>query len=391
MPRNRRSGFTLIELLVVIAIIGVLIALLLPAVQSAREAARRAQCTNNLKQMGLAAMNFESTYGTYPNTYGPYPIQNPLYPFDGGSGGSPLGRGNVLTQVLQYIEQGNAYNAYNFGLDFNGGPLGAGGKLNENGTAMVLSIAAYLCPSDPSAAKRVDGAGVCNYFASTGGTASVEYGNAKDYIGQTTLEELDTAYLGIFNCMIDEGSAPFVAPSTTTRNPGFQKISGMTRIADVTDGTSNTGMFAETTRSKFTAFPPDANVRATDPTIVPYISGTTFYGTNGVGNRVISPSCAVPGSRLLTIWYRGLEYFRDLPNTGYYSHTLTPNSPLRDCGSYASSLIASHTAARSNHPGGANVCFADGSVRFIKNSVDATAWRGLGTRAGGEVISADAY
>src|SRR5215210_4102417 len=130
MARKRR-GFTLIELLVVIAIIAVLIGLLLPAVQSAREAARRAQCVNNLKQIGLAIHNFESPNGKFPDGQGPVPT-------DPGSLG--FIRPNVQAQILPYLEQASLYAAFNLALDVNSNA--------ENDTARTQMVAAFLCPSD---------------------------------------------------------------------------------------------------------------------------------------------------------------------------------------------------------------------------------------------------
>ncbi len=138
MPRSHRRGFTLIELLVVIAIIAVLIGLLLPAVQAAREAARRSQCVNNLKQMSLAALNFESTYSTMPPGTGPYPIT---------SGNKT--RSSTAAMVLQYLEQSATYSAFNFEHS-----VAIGEAANQ--TAMYQVVSAYVCPSDPNTTKFGD-------------------------------------------------------------------------------------------------------------------------------------------------------------------------------------------------------------------------------------------
>ncbi|MDG3007520.1 DUF1559 domain-containing protein [Paludisphaera mucosa] len=348
-----RSGFTLIELLVVIAIIAVLIALLLPAVQSAREAARRIQCTNNLKQIGLAVYNFESSNGKLPDGWGPAP--NGGVPGQEGNQGNS--RPNVQALILGYMEQANLYGAFNFQLDVN---AQAG-----NGTARLQQVSAYLCPSDPSL-ERIGGTGNNNYFASLGATASQRLG-ADTTVG----EETDSTRAGLFNIRLN-ATAP-------RGNPDWQKIMAGVRLADITDGTSNTAMFAEIKRSR-----------------LPNGSGTgqaadhpdrVFYFGTGFDNGAVKlPECNGPGSSLA---YRGMQYYRQLPITTTYTHTVPPNYRGWDCGS--SNFFAAHIAARSYHSGGVNVLFGDGSVHFIKDAINPTVWRALGTRAAGEVVSSDQY
>ncbi len=357
---HSRPGFTLIELLVVIAIIAVLIALLLPAVQAAREAARRAQCTNNLKQLGLASANFESSNGGYVPGYGP--AFNPLT--GGGTCGS---RPNVLAQILPFIEAGTTFNAFNFQRCMSG--YGPG---SPNDTAMSQTISAFICPSDPQTTKLSDD-GYANYVASLGATAAQQVGSA-------SYQESIGSRLGIFNTTIDMGQPQFLDPPTNKQSnyPNYLRAVPVT-IASVTDGTSNTALFSETKRSHYTG--KAGSVPITDPLNVYVISGT------GADN--FNPPVCTSQNMLFPITYRGQQYYRDLPMTGYYSHTFSPNTPLWDCG--YDDFTRAHIASRSYHPGGTNVGFADGSVKFIKNSVNLTPWNGLGTRAGGEVIGADAY
>ncbi len=356
--RSTQRGFTLIELLVVIAIIAVLIALLLPAVQAAREAARRVQCTNNLKQLGLASANFESTYGSYIPGFGPA--------FDPTTGGGTCGsRPNVLAQILPYVESASAFNAFNFRNCLSGyGP----GSPNDTAESQVIS--AFVCPSDPKTTKLSDD-GYNNYFACLGATAAQEVGSASS-------QESITTRLGIFNVTLDTGQPQYLNPPTNTQVnfPKYLQAIPVT-IAGVTDGTSNTALFSETKRSYYTGVA--GSVPAGDPLLV-YLTAS--------GDNLIPPICT-PANHSGSIAYRGQEYYRNLPMSGYYNHTLPPNTPLWDCG--YTDFVRSHQAARSYHPGGVNVSFADGSVKFIKNTINITTWNALGTKAGGEVISADQY
>jgi prepilin-type N-terminal cleavage/methylation domain-containing protein/prepilin-type processing-associated H-X9-DG protein len=366
MRSSFRRGFTLIELLVVIAIIGVLIALLLPAVQSAREAARRAQCVNNLKQMALAAANFESAFGSYPPGFGPYPNQK----YYGGGGG----RANVLAQILPYLELGSTYSAFNFEININvygGGP---------NDTAQMQIVSTFVCPSDGRHTK-LSGLGFANYAACLGATAA-------QMVGAASYQESNTWRLGIFNVDLDTNQPQWNDPPTNSQFnfPNYLRAVPVT-VAAVTDGTSNTAIFSETKRS-YASIGASVNgilggVDPRDPLNVYIVTSNDNFNP---------PQCTYLGSGYYTrIYYRGQEYYRNLPQTGYYNHTLTPNSTWWDCGINGGTFAQSHNAARSYHPGGVNVAFADGSVKFIKSTINIVPWRGLGTRAGGETISADTF
>ena len=352
MMRKTR-GFTLIELLVVIAIIAVLIALLLPAVQAAREAARRAQCVNNLKQMGLATMNFESTNTMLPPGWGAMPL-NP-------AGGT--GRVSPQVLILQYLEGSNNYNAFNITYDIN-----INSNPNPNFTAQTTVINSYICPSDGTSTKFNGYLAYSNYFGSIGATASAMFGGTGN-----KEEETNTATLGVFNVSLNE-----TAPATDTVN--YQAVTSKITIASINDGTSNTALFSEITRSPLTV------TTKTD------LTNEGFYATYVAGMNYTYPA-SCPNA---AFDYRGQEFYRSFNNVSLYTHTVTPNPiNIPDCSLFASNPIwnffAFHVPARSYHAGGVNVGFCDGSVRFIKNSISLITWKALGTRAGGEVISSDSY
>jgi prepilin-type N-terminal cleavage/methylation domain-containing protein/prepilin-type processing-associated H-X9-DG protein len=314
----KRRGFTLIELLVVIAIIGILIALLLPAVQKVREAANRAKCQNNLKQIGLAAHNYHSTFDTFP----PGAIPSPAF-------------GSTLVILLPYFEQANKYNQFNFSEDLNSG--------KDNAAARSQDLPILLCPSDPSTGFFTESEtgeieGRTNYFANLG--------------SRGWWKNSDPATSGIFFY----SSAP--AKSV--------------RLSDITDGSSNTAMYAEIKRGK--------NGPALTVTSVPYAIWDTDQALHDAAPFA---DCDDPNNSYYD--YTGLEYFRSLLWTCYYTHTAPPNYKGHDC-VRSVGLDRGHIAARSYHPGGVNVLFADGSVHFVRDSIAPDTWRALGTRGGGEPL-----
>ena len=357
--KRQRVGFTLIELLVVIAIIAVLIGLLLPAVQKVREAANRMSCSNNLKQIGLASHSFESANGFLP------PGSGTLAP---GASSAP----STLAIILPYLEQANLYNLFDFAVDVN--------NTTQNAAARDQEVKFYICPSDPSQCTEKDPGGSgkpvgrTNYVGNVGTTASQQ--------GLTTTGQPDGLHVGIFNFTY----------SGTPASPSHL------RIVEVTDGTSNTAMWSETKRSMASNSDGGADNNY-DPTMI-YLLPSTDPGWN-LYTPEFGPLFNETGSTALIkgntyhcnswdygptsiIRYRGLEYYRALPEMSQYTHTVPPNYFGYDCGDDSSFTMA-HIAARSYHDGGVNVCFTDGSVHFIANGIAFPTWQALGTRAAGDI------
>jgi prepilin-type N-terminal cleavage/methylation domain-containing protein/prepilin-type processing-associated H-X9-DG protein len=352
MSKRHRRGFTLIELLVVIAIIAVLIALLLPAVQAAREAARRVQCTNNLKQIGLGLQNYHSSIGSFP--LGSIRAQQNL----GSYASYPW---SIHAQLLPYIEQSALFNSINFSWC----PCSSGTASPINSTARFTRVNAFLCPSDGMAG--ASGKNYSNnYYGSIGD--SMTYGGTK-----TT---------GVF-------AAWDSYPKTSIQHY---------TIASITDGTSNTIAFGEglvgganwsremlrntINKSGIVKYVYDAEVSL--PTVRGYLGNCN----STAAQQMKSP----PG---------GYNDKGDYWAWGYVGHTMfntvvPPSSTQYNwggCGPHGSNTATGLyiNNATSNHPGGCNFLFTDGSVHFLKSSINMLTYMSLGTRANGEVISANSY
>ena len=336
---RRRSGFTLIELLVVIAI---LIGLLLPAVQKIREAANRMKCSNNLKQMGLAAHNFESTFGTMPPGEWTRDV----------NGGTS--RPSLATGILAYIEQANKFNQFDFRWD---------PTQPQNAAARRQDVPIFKCPSDVSSAFFTDGGetvGRISYFGNIGALADCGRFNPGDPMGGVFYIQQPT----------NAGETPIGCP-----------------IAAITDGTSNTAMFSEVMRSmtaNSSTVDYTTNVRSGDISAAPAL----YDGRNVSG-------CA-GGSVTKNINYVGLQYYRGgINHQSFYNHTLPINwnkkqqdSTLQKYTCGDTSFRRAHIAASSYHTGGVNVGLADGSVRFVRETVDFALWQAAGTRGNGEMATA---
>jgi len=292
---SSRRGFTLVELLVVIAIIGILMSLLLPAVQAAREAARRIECANNLKQMGLALQNYHDSYKSFPSGF----------VFPNKTFWSGL--------LLQQMEEVPLYDTLNFSAAWTAPP---------NSTACATLLSVYRCPSSTApehlTAQGIDDRVPCNYLACSSGTAPLE-----------------------------SGPDPLVG---RTYSDGVFFLNSHIRMADIIDGTSSTVAIGE---ALF-----DFDIQGPDHTGTIQVVDHWYIGTEeGRGNEV-SESMGTTAAKI--------NAFFD-PNEFIDSREL---------------------CFASRHPGGAQVVFADGHVAFNAETIDLTIWGGLGTRAGGETVSA---
>jgi len=325
----------LIELLVVIAIIAILIALLLPAVQQAREAARRTQCKNNLKQIGLALHNYESTFTLLP----PGSVV--------ASGSGVTSEASPHTFILPFFEQAAAYSVFNFNVSIN--------THASNLAARQFIFPMLQCPSHPASPAFVLGGNQCpNGCGTTNYVQSL--GNNSNY--------------GVVN-------GPFSRRSAT-------------RFRDFTDGMSNTALFAEIRLGPAAGTPTTGVVAAGSPydfnVATNLAFGTFDAGEPGKGNGDTYWAPACDNRATAAFLYRGKQYYRGGVYTTFYSHTLTPNSRKRDC-IRATGLDRGHLAARSYHVGGIQCVLGDGAVRFVSDNIDENVWRFVGSMSGGEVVS----
>jgi prepilin-type N-terminal cleavage/methylation domain-containing protein/prepilin-type processing-associated H-X9-DG protein len=370
MTRRRKSrGFTLIELLVVISIIAVLIALLLPAVQAAREAARRAQCVNNLKQIALACHNYESAQGSFPmgNMY-IYPNMPPTGDC-GGNSSAYWYLHSAFNFLLPFIEGGAQYSSYNFSIPSPRGWNGtAAGGWAQNATAASAQINSFICPSEPPYTPRT-----FNPLTTYQYTHS-SYGMSR---GRNENIYFNWAVTGW-----PDKNAPYPATCNSDPGDGMFGADSAVRLSQVTDGTTNTFFFGEMSRW------PDESGSILNWSNATAAFGVSIYFSGEVRPETgafVVPKLNSPPDRdgsVLNACFGAAVQPPDWwnPKATYYS--AAANAACQKLGQWA---------FRSLHPGGANFAMADGSVKFIKNSVNYPTYMALGSRAGAEVISADAY
>lgn len=353
---TRSRGFTLVELLVVIAIIGVLVALLLPAVQAARESARRTQCTNNLKQIGLGLHNYHSVAKVFP--------PGRMHPYFGnfaGSGASQCWTGaiSVHTHILPYLELGTTFNQFDFANSRVRVPPLGNPFCPQNVAIVAIRFPLFICPSEARDPRSVP----VNNYRYNGG---VTFCPAIPWFDSSVNQNPWSA-----NCAneLEGGQGGLFADKAL----GAQ---------DVIDGLSNTAAFSERVLGDLNSGvirPGDfrrtvpQNPSQTTATILASCTSTATTGRHnsdpGLGNGA---------------WTYG-HHHRTI-----YNHLFTPNSPVFDCCTNVSFVDGNNegaiVTARSYHPGGVNLLMADGSVRFVSNTINLPVWRAVGTRAGSDVV-----
>jgi prepilin-type N-terminal cleavage/methylation domain-containing protein len=380
---SRINGFTLVELLVVIAIIGILVGLLLPAVQAAREAARRMQCSNNLKQMGLAVFNYEATHRKFPpgrllpdwirgtNVQVNYTNYNTVNEALGSTDWT--GFRSVHTFILPFMEQNNIYNLIDFGAPTAVRMTNAGVPSNRNYQAYANAAALFICPSDPNTGQIIS---ENNYRYNFGG--STHFAGALSSAANNNT----TASLG----------------ALSVRGNGAFTIGDALSVGAITDGLSNTIFFSERDKGSGNNLSVALPNRRFDMITSPNRT-QTLLSPEQVFSDCLSYVAAPSGFHFNSAgrWLAGSDFSNGWPFGFYsstmYNHVAPPNWNGFDCGTWSAIPDApgehAIVAARSSHTGGVNATRGDGSITFISQGIDVLVWRSLGTRNGGEVVSVE--
>jgi len=336
MPKSR--GFTLVELLVVIAIIGVLVALLLPAVQAAREAARRAQCTNNLKQLGLACQNYVTIHGGFPLLY------------------SASNQPGWITQILPFFEEGNLLTQYNYQQPWFDA---------SNALAVAQRIAILECPTSPVehiyTATDPAFAGMSANPLTTFTTSSTDYFAIATASSATTLKAPSTIPAGYFYVYPN-------APTTTDLSGAFGPQASKPvprRLRQITDGLSRTAMITEMSGRPWM-----------------YIAGGNKLNAGSFPSYVSAGSVDVMDNIPLYYGWGGWAHNNNFGvGTWSLDGTMQGGPGAINCSNYR--------GVYGFHPGGVNATYADGSVRFLSESIDAATFFAVVTARGGEILSSN--
>ncbi len=335
--KKYRNGFTLVELLVVIAIIGILVGLLLPAVQAAREAARRMSCSNNIRQLGLATLNYESSYRRLPGLMG-----SSTY--------------SAQSRVLPFIEQANLHNLIDYTRPLLLGPAFAA-RFDVGMSGLVSTrIPGFLCPSD-----------------------------GENPLFPTTMSDNSAGFSAGLSYMYSIGSGRGTSYDDRHETDGMIWERSFARLSKCSDGTSNTAILAETLlgdKTTSTAVPNRLPLRvianwpgtSANPTGAGFTTGSGIIRDPDLSTIFPSVTNSYRGNRGES-WVRGVPFATTI--NGY----LPPNHRIPDIGFHGRGFYA----ARSLHTGGAQIGFLDGSVRLVSNNVDLQAYRNTFSANGGEV------
>jgi len=366
----RQSGFTLIELLVVIAIIGVLIALLLPAVQMAREAARRAQCNNNLKQIGVACHNYLSQSNVFPLHAGGWYRCN----FADGVGGGF----SSFVNMLPLMDHSELYDLINVTTNTSGNSgCGATAAPATNFTAMRTKVGPFVCPSEDAINQAP-----ANWITAGNGSYSGNNGWPRQSTGiageraghSTTIWPIGNGFIGVQPSMVGPGT-----PESFWLTLGMRAPFGWTTSSkSFSDGLSKTAGYSE-----HLTYPGVGTVKiADDRRNVYYTIPWDTPMTQSVLRQVCEASTTTTG---ISTGYLGYSWASPVYHSGNtYQHLLTPNKRncrFGDTADYSMSGSNIAITAGSNHPGGVNVMMGDGSVTFISDTISETVWWALGSRA----------